>query len=133
MVDSVEEALAVRETASPRSAWGRSVATRAPGFDFGNSPFLISDVDFTAKVIAQRTGAGTQGIVAARQAACLYAASLVTARATAHALLAHATERITLVAMGNNAVARTAKTNCARCICAICWKADPATARRCGR
>ena len=107
MVGSVEEALALRESGIAQVCMGEVRGHVPPGFDFGNSPFLISDVDFTAKVIAQRTGAGTQGIVAARQAACLYAASLVTARATARALLAHATERITLVAMGNNAVSRT--------------------------
>ena len=78
-----------------------------PGFDFGNSPFEISDVDFSGRVIAQRTGAGTQGIVAANQAECLYAASLVIARATTRALLAHRSDQITLVAMGNNGRVRT--------------------------
>ena len=107
MVGSVEEALALRDNGIAQVCMGEVRGHAPPGFDFGNSPFQIADIDFTAKVIAQRTGAGTQGIVAARRAECLYAASLVTARATARALLAHATDRITLVAMGNNAVART--------------------------
>jgi len=78
-----------------------------PGFHFGNSPFEISAVDFAGGVIAQRTSAGTQGIVAARGAEHLYAASLVTAQATAKALLSHNAQQISLVAMGNNAVMRT--------------------------
>ena len=84
------------------------VGGRAPsGFDFGNSPFEVSGIDFTGKSIVQRTSAGTQGIVAAGRAERLYATSLVTASATARALLSSASSRISLVAMGNNATVRT--------------------------
>jgi 2-phosphosulfolactate phosphatase len=107
MVGSVDEALSLRDDGRAQICMGE-VRGRAPeGFDFGNSPFEISAVDFRDKVIAQRTGAGTQGIVAAEAADYLYAASLVTANATARSLLSHGTERISLVAMGNNAVVRT--------------------------
>jgi 2-phosphosulfolactate phosphatase len=107
MVGSVDEALSLRDDGQAQICMGE-VRGRAPeGFDFGNSPFEISAVDFRDKVIAQRTGAGTQGIVAAKAADYLYAASLVTANATARSLLSHGTERISLVAMGNNAVVRT--------------------------
>jgi len=107
MVGTVEEAQALREQGVGTICMGE-VGGRAPaGFDFGNSPFEISRLDFRGQAIIQRTGAGTQGIVSAHQADRLYAASLVTAGATARALLAGAPERITLVAMGNNAVART--------------------------
>ena len=107
MVGTVEEALGLRDSGLAQVCMGEVGGHAPPGFDYGNSPFEISEVDFAGKVIAQRTGAGTQGIVAARKAEVLYAASLVTARATARALLAHGGERITLVAMGNRAVART--------------------------
>jgi len=107
MVGSVEEALALRESGVADGCMGEVGGRAPPGFDFGNSPFQISDVDFVGRAIAQRTSAGTQGIVAACQAECLYAASLVTARATARALLASGVERVTLVAMGNNAKVRT--------------------------
>src|SRR5215471_2016725 len=87
MVRSVEEALALRDAGIGQICMGE-VRGRAPdGFDFGNSPFEISGVDFSGKTILQRTSAGTQGIVAARQAKRLYAASLVTAEATVRALL----------------------------------------------
>jgi 2-phosphosulfolactate phosphatase len=63
------------------------VGGKAPdGFDFANSPFENSGVDFGGKTILQRTSAGTQGIVAAAtKGDRLYAASLVTAEATVRA------------------------------------------------
>jgi len=107
MVATVEEALALRERGLGKACMGE-VGGRAPaGFDFGNSPFELAQAELAGKTIIQRTGAGTQGVVAATQAERLYAASLVTATATARALLAAAAERITLVAMGNNARVRT--------------------------
>jgi 2-phosphosulfolactate phosphatase len=75
-------------------------------FDFGNSPLEVSGVDFKGRTVIQRTSAGTQGIVAAAgRAERLYAASLVTARATARAL--SVSERISLVAMGEEGRERT--------------------------
>jgi 2-phosphosulfolactate phosphatase len=107
MVAAVEEALSLRASGMGQVCMGE-VGGRAPsGFDFGNSPFELSQADFKGKTIIQRTGAGTQGIVAAKQAERLYAASLVTASATARALLSGSPDRITLVAMGNNAIVRT--------------------------
>ena len=107
MVGSVDEALSLRTNDLAQVCMGEVRGRAPPGFDFGNSPFEISDIDFRGKAIAQRTGAGTQGIVAARHAEYLYAASLVTASATARALLSWGTEQVSLVAMGNNAVTRT--------------------------
>jgi 2-phosphosulfolactate phosphatase len=64
-------------------------------------------VDFNGKTVIQRTSAGTQGIVAAYRAGRLYAASLVTATATARAMLVGSPKQITLVAMGDNGINRT--------------------------
>jgi 2-phosphosulfolactate phosphatase len=77
------------------------------GFDFGNSPFEVSGVDFQGKTIIQRTSAGTQGIVAASKAKRLYASSLVTAEATVRALLTVSLGQVSLVAMGDNGINRT--------------------------
>ena len=77
---------------SAKSAWARfeverrtilisaTRLLRAPDdFDFGNSPFEISGVDFGDTTIVQPTSAGAEGIVAAAtKADRLYAASLVT-------------------------------------------------------
>jgi 2-phosphosulfolactate phosphatase len=107
MVRSVEEALSLRDSGIVQVCMGEVGGLAPAGFDFGNSPYEILGVDFRGKAIAQRSSAGTQGIVAARGADYLYAASLVTASATARALLSLGTERISLVAMGGNGVRRT--------------------------
>jgi 2-phosphosulfolactate phosphatase len=107
MVGSVEEALSLRDNGLVQICMGEVGGQAPAGFDFGNSPFELLDVDFHGKAIAQRSSAGTQGIVAARGADILYAASLVTATATAQALLSHGADRISLVAMGSNGLRRT--------------------------
>jgi 2-phosphosulfolactate phosphatase len=107
MVASVEEALALRAAGLGQVCMGEVGGRAPPGFDFGNSPFAIARRDFAGATIIQRTGAGTQGVTAARGAERLYAAALVTVEATARALSQGAPERITLVAMGNGAVVRT--------------------------
>jgi 2-phosphosulfolactate phosphatase len=108
MVRTVEEALALREAGIGEICVGE-VGGKAPdGFDFGNSPFEISGVDFGGKKIIQRTSAGTQGIVAAgNRADRLYAASLVTAEATVRALLSGSPAQVSLLAMGDNGIKRT--------------------------
>jgi 2-phosphosulfolactate phosphatase len=108
MVRTVEEALKLRDIEIGQICMGEVRGRPPPGFDFGNSPFEISGVDFHGKTIIQRTSAGTQGIVAAgKRAARLYAASLVTAEATARALLSGSPGQISLVAMGENGLKRT--------------------------
>ena len=108
MVSSVEEALSLRDAGVGQVCMGE-VRGRAPEeFDFGNSPFEISEVDFTGKTLIQRTSAGTQGVVAAaNKADRLYAASLVTADATVRAMLAGKPARIGIVAMGGEGLKRT--------------------------
>jgi 2-phosphosulfolactate phosphatase len=108
MVADVEQALKLRADGVGQACVGE-VAGKAPaGFDFGNSPFEIADVDFAGKTIIQRTSAGTQGIVLAAAAAeRLYAASLVTAAATARALAVGTPSVVTLVAMGSDGITRT--------------------------
>jgi 2-phosphosulfolactate phosphatase len=115
MVRAVDEALALREAGTGQICMGE-IRGRAPdGFDFGNSPFEISTVDFRGQTIIQRTSAGTQGIVAARQAKRLYATSLVTADATVRAILSGSPDQVSLVAMGENGLKRTGEDE----LCAI--------------
>ena len=108
VVRSVEEALELRRAGIGHVCIGE-VGGRAPeGFDFGNSPFEIASFDFHGKTVIQRTSAGTQGIVlASTHAERLYAASLVTANATARAILSGSPETVTLVARGGEGIRRT--------------------------
>jgi len=74
IVRTVDEALALREAGIGQICMGEVRGRAPPSFDFGNSPFEISGVDFHGKPIIQRTSAGTQGIVAAgNRAVRLYA------------------------------------------------------------
>ena len=68
MVGSVEEALALRQAGLGQVCMGEVGGVAPIDFDYGNSPFEISNVDFRGKSIIQRTSAGTQGIVSAVQA-----------------------------------------------------------------
>ena len=139
MVGAVEEALALRERGVGHFCIGEVGGKAPPGFDFGNSPVEIVEAaragaDFRGKTVIQRTSAGTQGIAAAQaKAERLYAASLVTARATARALRSTGIPTISLVAMGKRAVTRTDEDE----ICAIHLrnllegrKGDPDSVRR---
>jgi 2-phosphosulfolactate phosphatase len=108
MVRTVEEAFKLREAGIGQICMGEVRGRAPPGFDFGNSPFEISGVDFGGKTILQRTSAGTQGVVeAATKAERLYAVSLVTAEATVRALLSGPPDQVSLVAMGDNGLKRT--------------------------
>ena len=107
IVRDVEEALALRAAGVGDLCMGEVGGRAPPGFDFGNSPFEVSRADLQGRTIIQRTSAGTQGIVAARQATQIYAGSLVTATATARAVSREAPAEVTLVAMGLEGVRRT--------------------------
>jgi 2-phosphosulfolactate phosphatase len=104
MAGTVEEALSLRDNGIGQLCVGEVAGRKPTAFDFGNSPFEVFQIDFHGKVVIQMTSAGTQGIVAAGRVDRLYAASLVTAPATARAMLAGSPERITSVAMGNNGI-----------------------------
>ena len=107
MVGGADEALELRARGVGSMCMGEVGGVAPAAFDFGNSPLAVSAVNFAGCSVIQRTSAGTQGIVAASaQASRLYAASLVTAAATAGALAA-AGEEVWLVAMGEDAVRRS--------------------------
>ena len=70
------------------------------GFDFGNSPTQTNTLDLNGRVIVQRTGAGTQGIVRSVNASTLLAASLVVANATVTHIRKLLPEAVTFVITG---------------------------------
>ena len=80
MVGTVEEALRSRDAGLGQICMGEVGGHKPDGFDLGNSPFDASQALLDGTTVIQRTSAGTQGIVAARQATQLYAGSLVTAK-----------------------------------------------------
>ncbi len=100
LVSSVEEAFKLREALPDCLISGEVDGIKVPGFDLGNSPAEIPSHDLRGKRLIQRTSAGTQGVVLAKQARTILAASLVNAAATVRYLLAHAPEEVTLIQTG---------------------------------
>ena len=101
LVDSVEDALAVKRAEPDVVLMGEDHGRRPPGFAFSNSPVAIAAADLAGRVLVQRTSAGTRGVVAARCATRLWCASLVCASATAAAVLASGLGPPTYVITGN--------------------------------
>ena len=76
-----------------------------PGFDFGNSPAQIENVDFTGKTVVHTTSAGTQGLENAVNAREVLTGSLCNAGAIAEYIKRYrAGEEISLVRMGNDGI-----------------------------
>ena len=62
---------------------GERRGIKVEGFDYGNSPAQIENVDFTGKTVIHTTSAGTQGIVNATGADEIIGCNLVCAKAIA--------------------------------------------------
>jgi 2-phosphosulfolactate phosphatase len=86
LVATVAEALELARTIPGSLTMGEEHGNRPSGFDYSNSPVVIANADVQGRVLVQRTSAGTQGVIAASNADRLFAASLVCASATAHAI-----------------------------------------------
>jgi 2-phosphosulfolactate phosphatase len=102
-----EEALALRAAGLGELCMGEVGGVRPPGFDFGNSPFELSQADVAGKTLIQSTRAGTVGVCAVPQPQALYAAAFVTAGATVRAILREEPPLVTLVAMGARTTQRS--------------------------
>ena len=106
LVAEVADALKLREEGHGDLCMGEVAGMRPDGFDFGNSPFELSQADVAGKRLIQSTRAGTVGVAAATNAEKIYAGSLVIAEATVKAILDEAPERVSVVAMGAEGKAR---------------------------
>lgn len=82
-----------------------------PGFDYGNSPSQIENIDFKGKIIVHTTGSGTQGIDNAKNADIILTGSLVNAKAIAEYIKKNNYEEVSLVCMGVNARYQTEEDN----------------------
>ena len=102
LVESVEEALRLRERIPGALAMGELDGMPAPGFDFWNSPTQVAaaGTSLAGRTIIQRTSAGTQGVVRSARADHLFAASLVVAEATVQAIQKLGAEAVTWVPTG---------------------------------
>jgi 2-phosphosulfolactate phosphatase len=108
LVAEVAEALALRAQGKGQLCMGEVGGRRPEGFDFGNSPYELSQAEgLSGQTLIQSTRAGTVGVAAAEKAETLYLGSFVTASATVKAILAQAPALVAIVAMGAEARQRT--------------------------
>ena len=106
LVAEVEEALELRQRGIGDVLMGEVDGTRPEGFDYGNSPFEIAEVDFTGKSIVQSTRAGTVGVAASEKAATIYLGSFAVAQSTVDTILKDTPEVVSIIAMGDQGVVR---------------------------
>jgi 2-phosphosulfolactate phosphatase len=99
-VSGVEEALQLKTQIPNSLACGEVGGLPPAGFDFGNSPTQTDLLDLTGKIVVQRTGAGTQGVARAVNAAAMVAASFVVAAATVKFVNSLSPEAVTFVITG---------------------------------
>ena len=98
LVADLDEALAFKAAHPGSLAFCDGSAKE--GFDLHNSPVQLLSLDVAGRRIAQRTGHGTQGVVAAAGASPLLCASFVVAGATVRHLAGARAEHVTFVVTG---------------------------------
>lgn len=81
------------------------------GFNYGNSPSQLENVDLKNKIIVHTTSAGTQGIANANNAKEILTGSLVNAKAIAKYIKESGEQDVSLVCMGLEAVSQTEEDN----------------------
>jgi 2-phosphosulfolactate phosphatase len=100
LVADHERALALKRDDPSLFLTGEIEGRPIAGFDIGNSPSAIEQLDLEGRRVVQRTSAGTQGVNAAAAAREIVLGSFVIAEATVRYLRRRADE-VTVVAMGH--------------------------------
>ena len=107
LVDAPRKALKLKRDGRGDYCMGETGGIKIPEFDFGNSPYEVSQIDLKGKILIQSTSSGTKGAVAAKGADKIFITGLVNAAATVAAILAKAPSTVSIVAMGWNGTVRS--------------------------
>jgi 2-phosphosulfolactate phosphatase len=103
-VDTPQRAMALRDGPLPDALLaGEQGGIPLEGFDLGNSPTEVAELpddQLAGRTVIHRTSAGTQGLVRTAGSGASFAASFVTAGATAAALRALGPSSVTFVITG---------------------------------
>lgn len=106
-VATIEEAFQLRQQFPEAILVGERNGIMVPGFDFGNSPSELEQVEVRGKRIIHTTSAGVQGLIAAKNASEIVTGALVNAKATCNYILSKKPEIVSLVPMGWNGIQET--------------------------
>jgi len=99
-VGTVEEAFAMKRANHGVILMGERDGKQVRGFDFGNSPHEVREVDFTGATVVQTTSAGTRGLMLAGNADEILPGSFVMADAIVDYIKERKPAVVSLVAMG---------------------------------
>ena len=99
-VGSLETAYALKSADPDAVLVGERNGKPLPGFDCGNSPWLIRNLDIAGRTVIHTTSAGTQGIAACAGADEVLTGSLVNAAAIAEYIRRRDPRTVSLVCMG---------------------------------
>ena len=102
-VAEIETALDLRAREPGAVLVGERHGRRLPGFDAGNSPTELLALTLGGRTVIHTTHAGTQGLLATRQADETLTGSFVNISAVARHLRERGVERVSLVRMGHEA------------------------------
>jgi len=99
-VGNIEKAYQLKKENPEFILMGERDEKKPTGFDFGNSPSLLSSARLSGKTIVHTTSSGTQGIEAALRADEIITGSFVNAAAIVQYIRSQNPETVSLVCMG---------------------------------
>jgi 2-phosphosulfolactate phosphatase len=104
IVSKVETAKKLKKVLDDPILIGERKGIKIADFDYNNSPYFISQQDFSGKEIVLSTSAGTKGIIKAAGADEIITGSFVNIAAAARYIKNKNADIISIVAMGNNGI-----------------------------
>lgn len=107
MVPEISQALELRNHNDEYLCMGELGGVKPKEFDFGNSPFELTQADILGRTLVQSTRAGTVGVDACKNADSIYAGSLLTAESTVRAVRRLDPHMVSIVAMGSEGRVRS--------------------------
>ena len=111
IVSKIETAKKLKKELDSPILVGERKGIKLADFDYNNSPYFISQHNFSGKEIVLSTSAGTKGIIEAAEADEIITGSFVNIAAAAKYIKNKKAEIISIVAMGNNGITEAAEDN----------------------
>jgi len=101
-VGELEKAFNLKRENPSYILMGERKGLKVEGFDYGNSPYEIKNIDFTGKTVIMTTSAGTQGIINAKNADEIILGNFVNIQSTIAYIKKVNPAVVTLVALGGS-------------------------------
>jgi len=111
IVSKIETAKKLKKVLDDPILIGERKGIKIADFDYNNSPYFISQHDFSGKEIVLSTSAGTKGIIKATGADEIITGSFVNIAAAARYIKNKNVDIISIVAMGNNGITEADEDN----------------------